>query len=70
MSLPVNTIVQGDSEARLAELPAGCAQLVLTSPPYWGLRDYRAAGADGQAQSLAGQWGREPTPEAHVERLV
>jgi DNA modification methylase len=41
-------------------LPAGSVQCVVTSPPYWGLRDY----------GVAGQLGLEPTPEAHVAAMV
>ncbi len=36
-----NTIIQGDSEFTLAELPAGSVDLVFTSPPYFNARpDY------------------------------
>lgn len=38
-------IMQGDVLARLRELPDQCAHCCVTSPPYWGLRDY---GVDGQ----------------------
>ena len=38
--LPVNTILVGDVRERLRELPDECVQCVVTSPPYWGLRDY------------------------------
>jgi DNA modification methylase len=41
-------------------MPDGLAQTCVTSPPYWGLRDY---GADGQI-------GLEDSPDAFVERLV
>ena len=54
------TILQGDCRETLKGLPAGCAQTCVTSPPYFGLRDY---GADGQI-------GLEPTPEEFVEKLV
>ena len=33
-------------DARLAALPAESVHLVVTSPPYWVLKEYR--GADGQ----------------------
>ena len=39
-------LVGGDAWAALANLPDGCAQTCVTSPPYWGLRDY---GHPGQA---------------------
>lgn len=44
----------------LATLPDASVQTCVTSPPYWGLRDY---GADGQL-------GLEPTPAEYVENLV
>ncbi len=54
------TILVGDVLERLAEVPDGSVQCCVTSPPYWGLRDY---GHDGQL-------GLEPTPEAYVENMV
>ena len=44
----------------LPTLDAGSVQTCVTSPPYWGLRDY----------GRAGQIGLEDTPEAYVDRLV
>ena len=37
---PISQIVQGDSLDVLATLPAESVQTCITSPPYWGLRDY------------------------------
>lgn len=37
------TILIGDCRERLAELPAESVHCVVTSPPYWGLRDYGTA---------------------------
>ena len=53
-------ILIGDARQRLAELPAGSARTCVTSPPYFGLRDY---GVDGQI-------GLEETPEAYVAEMV
>jgi site-specific DNA-methyltransferase (adenine-specific) len=39
-TLPRNTILIGDVRDRLAELPASSADTVVTSPPYFGVRDY------------------------------
>lgn len=39
------TIHQGDARLKLAEIPDNSIDCVVTSPPYWGLRDY---GVDGQ----------------------
>lgn len=52
------------ADARRLPLPNGCADLVVTSPPYWALRDYR----DGDA-SLTGQIGNEPTPWGYLSNL-
>lgn len=53
-------ILIGDCLERMRELPPGIAQTCITSPPYFGLRDY---GVDGQI-------GLEPTPEEFVAKLV
>lgn len=53
-------IIVGDCLASLRTLPDGAAQCCVTSPPYYGLRDY----------GVAGQIGLEETPEAFVDRLV
>ena len=50
----------GDALALLRTLPDGAARCCVTSPPYWGLRDY----------GVAGQLGLERTPEEYVGRLV
>ena len=50
----------GDAIDGLRAMPDGLAQTCVTSPPYWGLRDY---GADGQI-------GLEDSPDAFVARLV
>lgn len=54
------TILVGDCRQRLAELPERSVQTCVTSPPYFGLRDY---GVDGQI-------GLEATVEAYVAELV
>lgn len=53
-------IIVGDCLDRLKELPDGSVQCCITSPPYWGLRDY---GSDDQL-------GLEETPEEFVTNLV
>jgi len=54
------TLYHGDALAVLRELPDESVDCCVTSPPYWGLRDY------GQE----GQLGLEPTPEEYVIRMV
>lgn len=55
-----NVILHGDALEVLRTLPDGIVHTCVTSPPYWGLRDY----------GVEGQIGLEPTPEEYVERLV
>lgn len=44
----------------LAEMPSDSVQCVVTSPPYWGLRDY----------GVPGQMGLEATPQEFVARMA
>lgn len=52
-------IIVGDALTELAKLPAESVDCCVTSPPYWGLRDY----------GVAGQMGLEPTPDEFVQKL-
>ena len=40
MNTEFNQIIQGDAREKLKTLPAQSIQTVITSPPYYGLRDY------------------------------
>ena len=40
-------ILQGDALEQLRTLPAQSVQCCVTSPPYWGLRDYGTAQWEG-----------------------
>ncbi len=50
----------GDVREVLADLPDESVHCVVTSPPYWGLRDYGSQG----------QFGLEPTPDEYVANMV
>ncbi len=50
----------GDVLEQLRNFPDGEIQTCVTSPPYWGLRDY----------GVEGQLGLEPTPDDYVRRVV
>ena len=39
-ALPRNTIIIGDARKRLRELPTASVDCVITSPPYFAVRDY------------------------------
>ena len=59
ISVPRNTILVGDVRHRLAELPDASVDCVITSPPYFQLRDY----------GIDGQMGLEPTIDGWVSEL-
>ena len=58
--MKLNRILQGNVLDRIKDLQDNSIQCVVTSPPYWGLRDY---GVDGQL-------GLEESPEEFVNNLV
>ena len=47
------TIIAGDASLELQKLKAGSFQCCITSPPYWGLRDYGIQGQVGAEMILA-----------------
>ncbi len=51
-SVAGSVLIYGDAVHVLASLPAGCVQTVVTSPPYWSLRDYGIEGQIGLESSL------------------
>lgn len=53
-------IMVGDCLERLKEIADGSIHCCVTSPPYWGLRDY----------GMNEQIGLEETPQAYVEKMV
>jgi site-specific DNA-methyltransferase (cytosine-N4-specific) len=53
------TLHVGDARAVLATMPAGSADCIVTSPPYWGKRNY----------GVPGQYGHEDTPAAYIETM-
>lgn len=60
MTAPLIKIMAGDVMTHLAELPSESVHCCVTSPPYWGLRDYK----------VEGQLGLEPTPEEYISKMV
>lgn len=58
--MPKAQLIIGDCIAALESLPGVSVQMCVTSPPYWGLRDY----------GTAGQLGAEETPAEYVRNLV
>ena len=58
--MDINTIYQGDCLEVLHSFPDSSIDCCITSPPYFGLRDY----------GVAGQVGNENTPEEYVRKLT
>lgn len=54
------TILQGDVLEKLLEIPEESIDCVITSPPYWGLRDY----------GIVGQWGLEPQYGTYLIKMM
>jgi len=53
-------LYNGDVLEVLKSMESGIVQCVVTSPPYWGLRDY----------GIEGQLGLEETPEEYIDKMV
>jgi DNA modification methylase len=60
MRIDTYQIMTGDCRALLPTLAASSVQCCVTSPPYWGLRDY----------DHEDQLGAESSPEQYVTNLV
>lgn len=58
--LQTDCIIQSDSLKALRSMPTESVHCCVTSPPYYGLRDYE----------IEGQIGREDTPEQYIARLA
>jgi len=59
IALKNRTILQGDVLEKLREIPDESIDCVITSPPYWGLRDY----------GTEGQWGLEDDFHDYLEKM-
>lgn len=60
MTFDDSVIFEGDALTVLRRLPDASVGCVVTSPPYWGLRDY----------NLPGQIGLEPTLPQYINKLI
>lgn len=54
-----NIVLHGDCLKKLKEMESESVDCIVTSPPYWALRDY----------NVEGQIGLEKTPEEYINRL-
>jgi len=60
MKIELNKIIQGDCLDVMKDIPDKSINCCVTSPPYWGLRNY----------NCDGQLGLESTPEEYVKKMV
>ena len=56
----LNKIYQGDALELLKKLPKNSINCIITSPPYWGLRDYK----------VDKQIGLEENPQEYIDKIV
>ena len=65
-----NKIICGDSLEVLKTLPADSVDCIITSPPYYGLRDYGVEGQIGLEKTLAEYLDRMLTIPAECKRIL
>lgn len=66
--LDLNRIYNMDCRKGMQQLDDECVDIIVTSPPYWNLRDYGTKSVDWGDWN--GELGQEPTPELFVEHLA
>jgi DNA modification methylase len=60
MSVRSSQIIHNDALTALKQMRSNLVDCVITSPPYWALRDYKTDG----------QLGLEPTFTEYIDKLV
>jgi len=68
LQAPAGVIYQGNALDVLPVIPGNSVHACITSPPYWGLRNYKTEPYDWG--DWVGELGREPTPDLYVSHLV
>jgi hypothetical protein len=53
----------GDAQAQLRKIPDNVISCTVTSPPYWGQREYESV-------EESGYLGNEPNPQDYIDKLV
>jgi len=67
----VNQVIHGNAGKVPQFMARGYVDCVVTSPPYWQLRDYEGGVEDDWGDGTwEGQLGHEPTPDMFVEHLA
>lgn len=60
----------GDCREVMRSMPEQSVHCVVTSPPYWGLRDYKIPPSDWDGGKWRGVLGNEPSPYMFVDHCV
>lgn len=70
VALPRNEILLGDATEKLKTLPTDSIDCVITSPPYWNLRDYDIDGQIGLEESVDDWLAAMRTVFSEVARVL
>lgn len=70
MEIINRTILIGDVLEKIKEIPENSIDCVITSPPYWGLRDYGSPGQWGLEQDFNEYLGKLKTLMSELRRVV
>jgi site-specific DNA-methyltransferase (cytosine-N4-specific) len=70
LNLDGSCIYEGDALTVLRRLPADCVQCAITSPPYWGMRDYDHPGQIGLEETLSQFLDRLAAVFTEVKRVL
>ena len=69
-NLDASTLFEGDALEILKHLPSESIQCVVTSPPYWGLRDYEIDGQIGLEETLPQFINKLVTVFSEIKRVL
>jgi site-specific DNA-methyltransferase (adenine-specific) len=70
ITLQESCLIEGDIAVALSRIPDASVQCVITSPPYWGLRDYGIEGQIGLEETLPEYFNRLVFLFAEIRRIL
>lgn len=68
--IPSVNLIHGDVREVLKKLPGGIARCCVTSPPYWGKRDYGVTGQIGAEMAIEDYLGNLKKVFSEVKRIL
>ncbi len=66
----VNKIICGDCFEVMKEMPDECIDMIICSPPYWGLRDYGIEQIFGGDPDCEHEWGNQLSHPKQEKRTI